>query len=48
MASKIGAMVSPPRAKSANPATMTTAAIAHHNKPRVRGDVSLAAIVGVV
>jgi hypothetical protein len=48
IASKIGAIVSPPRAKSANPATMTTAAIPHHTMPRVRDDASFSAIGDVV
>jgi hypothetical protein len=47
-ASKIGAIVSPPRAKSANPAMMTTAAIPHHIMPRVRDDASFSAIGDVV
>jgi hypothetical protein len=47
-ASKIGAIVSPPRAKSANPAMMTIAAIAHHIMPRVRDDASFSAIGDVV
>jgi hypothetical protein len=46
--SNMGAMVSPPNAKSANPAMMTANAMPHHIKPRIRGDVSLSAIGDVV
>jgi hypothetical protein len=48
IASKIGAIVSPPRAKSANPAMITTAVIPHHIMPRVRDDASFSAIGDVV
>ncbi len=48
IASRIGAIVSPPRAKSANPAMITTAVIAHHITPRVRDDASISVIGGVV
>jgi len=44
MASKIGATVSPPRARSANPAKITTPAMPHQTNARDRLDVSLSAI----
>src|SRR5262245_20785914 len=43
-ASNIGAIVSPPRAKSANPAIIAKSATPHHTKPRVRDDISAVAI----